>query len=86
MAILNERYKIGLEQLKYFCTEPNDDDGSFVKARFSASVLNIGSFPYADPNYHTAEDKPEFVDLLNVKLATQLSLAFIIFMDLSGSI
>lgn len=83
MAQLNQKYHIGLEQSKYFCTQPNDDDGSFVRAGFPASVLNIGSFPYADPNYHTVNDKPEFVDLLNVKLATQLSLAFLIHLDQS---
>jgi hypothetical protein len=81
MAELNQKYYIGLEQSRYFCTEPNDDDGSFVKAGFPVSVLNIGSFPYADPNYHTVNDKPEFVDLLNVKLATQLSLAFLVHLD-----
>ncbi|UCE08059.1 MAG: M28 family peptidase, partial [bacterium] len=81
MAILNEKYQIGLDQTKYFCAEPNDDEGSFVKAGFPASVLNIGSFPYADPNYHTVNDKPEYVDLLNVKLATQLSLAFLVLLS-----
>ena len=81
MSELNQKYHIGLEQSKYFCAEPNDDDGSFIKAGFPASVLNIGSFPYANPNYHTVIDKPEFVDLLNVKLATQLSLAFLVHLD-----
>jgi Zn-dependent M28 family amino/carboxypeptidase len=81
MAELNQKYHIGLEQSQYFCAEPNDDDGSFVKAGFPASVLNIGSFPYADPNYHSINDKPDFVDLLNMKLATQLSLAFLVQLD-----
>lgn len=83
MAELNQKYQIGLEQSNYFCTKPNDDDGSFVNAGFAASILNIGSFPYADPNYHTIDDKPESVDLLNVKLATQLSLAFLLHLDQS---
>jgi hypothetical protein len=86
MADLNQKYQIGLEQSKYFCTTPNDDDGSFVKAGFQASMLNIGSFPYADPNYHSGNDKPEYVDLLNVKLATQLSLAFLVYLDINGRI
>ena len=86
MAELNQKYQLGLDQQKYYCPKPNDDDGSFVNAGFPASILNIGSFPYADPNYHTVNDKPEYVDLLNVKLATQLSLVFIIFMDLKGTI
>ena len=84
MGEVNQKYQIGLEQKKYFCAEPNDDDGSFVKAGFPASVLNIGSFPYADPNYHTVNDKPELVDLANVKSATQLSLAFLVYLDLNG--
>jgi hypothetical protein len=83
MADLNQKYKIGLEQSKYFSTKPNDDDGSFVRAGFPASVLNIGSFPYADSNYHSTNDKPEYVDLLNMKLATQLSLAFLAHLDQS---
>jgi hypothetical protein len=86
MAELNQKYQIGLDQKKYYCPEPNDDYGSFVKAGFPASVLNIGSFPYADPNYHTINDKPEYVDLLNVKLATQLSLAFLVYLDINGRI
>jgi len=86
MGEVNQKYQIGLEQKKYFCAEPNDDDGSFVKAGFPASVLNIGSFPYADPNYHTVNDKPELVDLANVKSATQLSLAFLVYLDLNGKI
>ncbi|HEX9973308.1 MAG TPA: M28 family peptidase [bacterium] len=83
MVEINLKYQIGLEQKKYFCAEPNDDDGSFVRAGFPASVLNIGSFPYADPNYHSINDKPEYVDLFNVKLATQLSLAFLAHLDQS---
>lgn len=82
MAELNQKYQIGLEQSKCFCTEPNDDDGSFVRAGFPASILNIGSFPYVDPNYHSPDDKPERVDFLNVKLATQLALAFLVHLDL----
>ncbi len=34
------------------------DDGSFVKAGYTASVTIIGSFPYADPNYHSEGDIP----------------------------
>lgn len=84
MAELNQRYELGLEQSKYRCEHPNDDDGSFVKAGFPAAVLNIGSFPYADPNYHAAGDVPEKVDLDNLLLAVQLSLAFVLHMDVWG--
>ncbi|MBI1928144.1 hypothetical protein HYR99_28350, partial [Candidatus Poribacteria bacterium] len=39
------------------------------------AVANIGSYPYADPNYHTEQDIPEFVDVPNLWMATQASLA-----------
>ena len=45
------------------------------------AVLNIGSFPYADPNYHTPGDIPECVDLGNVRLSTQLCLATVLHLD-----
>ena len=85
MTRLNERYHIGLIQKKYYCAEANDDDGSFIKAGMPASVLNIGSFPYAEPNYHSEKDVPENVDLQNVKLATQLSLAAVMHLDIHGN-
>ena len=81
MATLNTQYRIGLRQNKYRCERPNDDDGSFIKAGIPEAVLNIGSFPYADPNYHTLDDKPEYVDLDNVRLATQLNMAAVLHLD-----
>ena len=57
---------------------PNDDDGSFVNAGIAPSVLLIGSFPYADPNYHTVHDKPSLVDIENVRRSTQLALATVL--------
>ncbi|MFV1981254.1 MAG: M28 family metallopeptidase, partial [Rhodothermia bacterium] len=66
MGRINELYEIGLDQEKAFSGTPNDDDGSFINAGILPTVLNIGSFPYADPNYHTLGDKPEYVDLANV--------------------
>jgi len=85
-AILNEKYGIGLQQQKYYAEHPNDDDGSFIKAGIPAAIMNIGSFPYADPNYHSMTDTPEQVDLENVTLATQLSLALILHLDLHGGL
>ena len=43
------------------------------------------SFPYSDPNYHTVNDKSEYVDLVNVKLTTQLILATVIRLDIHGN-
>ena len=44
-------------------------------------MLNIGSMPYAEAYYHTTEDIPEHVDWENVRLATMLSLAWVVHMD-----
>jgi hypothetical protein len=52
---------------------------------YEADDFIHGSFPYADPNYHTVHDKPESVDLVNVKLATQLTLASVIHLDIHGN-
>jgi hypothetical protein len=84
VAAVNEEYKIGLIQKKQHAEKPNDDDGSFVKAGIPAAVLNIGSFPYANPDYHQHSDTPEKVDMENVKRATQLTLATILQLDLNG--
>jgi len=84
MARLNGRYGIGLEQSAYRSPSPNDDDGSFIKAGFPAAVLNIGSFPYADPDYHDRGDRPDKVDLDNLVMSTRLSLAFVAHLDACG--
>lgn len=78
MVEVNEAYGIGLEQRIYQRAAPGDDDGSFVNAGFPAAIGNIGSYPYADPNYHRETDAPEAVDLENVRLATQACLAAIL--------
>ena len=84
MNALNERYAIGLEQRSFASAKPGDDDGSFIKAGIPPAVLNIGSIPYAEPHYHTAEDVVGYVDIENVRLATQLSLAFLLHLDQHG--
>ena len=78
MAWVNQAYAMGLEQSGYAWDLTGDDDGSFIKAGFPAAVLNIGSFPYADPNYHMEGDTPENVDLANLTLAVQASLSAIL--------
>ncbi len=75
MADVNQVYDIGLVQQKIRRKSPGDDDGSFVKAGYSMAVANLGSYPYVDPNYHTEQDIPEFVDIPNVWMATRASLA-----------
>jgi len=75
MEWVNQAYNIGLQQRAFAWDQTGDDDGSFIKAGFASTVLNIGSFPYEDPNYHLEGDIPENVDLENVARTTQASLA-----------
>ncbi len=75
---VNEDYGIGLEQSVYPRQQPGDDDGSFVNAGFPAAIVNVGSHPYADPNYHLETDVPELVDIPNVAMATRAILAAVL--------
>lgn len=88
MAEVNERYQIGLQQRKHQRTAPGDDDGSFVKAGYCAAIMNLGSYPYADSQYHAEGDTPERVDVENALLTTRATLAAIVEVDrgwLAGS-
>lgn len=85
MAELNERYGLGLAQRKHQRERPGDDDGSFINAGIAPAVMNLGSCPYADPDYHTEQDTPDKVDVRNVALATQLSLAALLHLDAHGA-
>ena len=78
MAEVNEAYAIGLEQSSFARQTPGDDDGSFIKAGYPAAIGSIGSYPYGDPNYHRETDVPELVDLPNVRMAVQVSLAAVV--------
>ncbi len=84
MAELNERYRLGLVQRKARRERPGNDEGSFIKAGYRAAVHNVGSFPYADPCYHLECDTPDRVDLENVLMATQLTLAACLWLDANG--
>jgi hypothetical protein len=84
MAMLNKHHALGLKQSKYLSDSPGDDDGSFIKAGFPWSVLNIGSMPYGDPNYHQEGDTPEKVDYENAKVTVQLTLAAVLHLDTYG--
>lgn len=84
IAELNEKHAIGVEQRKHAREFPNDDDGSFVKAGMPAAVINVGSFPYADPTYHLTTDMFENVDPQNQLLVTRLMLATILDLDRNG--
>lgn len=83
MAQVNETYRIGLVQRSYKSERPGDDDGSFVKAGYHCAVANVGSIPYADAEYHLDGDVPERVDILNVGMAAQATLAAVLTLDLA---
>lgn len=83
---LNQKLEIGLNQKKYFYDQIDDDDGSFINAGIKRAVMNTGSFPFAEPNYHTVNDMAENVDIQNLKLATQLSLATVLYWDAHGKV
>lgn len=82
---VNRAYGIGLEQRSMQRPSPGDDDGSFVKAGYPMAVANLGSFPYADPNYHLESDTPEAVDLVNVRMAVQAVLAAVVRCAVEGA-
>jgi len=81
MSAVNARFGVGLEQRTVKRSSPGDDDGSFVRAGFGAAVVNIGSWPYGDPNYHIEGDIPERVDVPNAAMTVQATLAAILTLD-----
>lgn len=84
MAMLNTKHALGLQHTKFLSKQPGDDDGSFINAGFPWSVLNIGSMPYADPNYHTEQDKADLVDYRNAAVTVKLTLAAVLWLDQNG--
>ncbi len=84
MVHVNNAYHLGLHQRKQQRTRPGDDDGSFVNAGFKHAIINIGSYPYGDPSYHTETDVIENVDFDNLVLAAQLSLAAVVRVDMDN--
>jgi len=81
MGEVNARYSIGLEQRTTERPQPGDDDGSFVLAGYPAAVINIGSWPYGDPNYHAEGDIPERCDVKNAAMTVQATMAAVVTLD-----
>ncbi len=81
MGDVNARYSIGLEQRTAKRPRPGDDDGSFVLVGYPAAVINIGSLPYGDPNYHAEGDIPETCDIKNAAMTVQATLAAVVTID-----
>jgi hypothetical protein len=72
------RYNIELEVRTAYKQFVNDDDGMFIKAGFRSSNMHLGSWPYADSEYHLPGDVPERVNIENIVRSTQLLLAAIL--------
>jgi hypothetical protein len=85
MTEVNQVYGIGLRHRVGRREEPGDDDGSFVSAGYRRAVINIGSFPFADPEYHREGDMAERVDFENVSMAAQATLAAALELDRIGT-
>jgi hypothetical protein len=83
MTGVNDHFALGLEQRSFKRASPGDDDGSFVRAGYAATVLNIGSWPYGDPNYHAEGDIPERCDVENAALAVRAILGAVLTIDQS---
>jgi hypothetical protein len=84
IATCGPRHGIDLDVRVVFKEHINDDDGMFINAGFGASVMNLGSWPYADSEYHLPGDAPERVNIENVVRSTQLLLAAIVEIDEMG--
>lgn len=82
---LNRAHGIGLDVTVAFKPRVNDDDGMFINAGFRTTVMNLGSWPYADSEYHLPGDRPERVNLDNLRRSTQLILAAVLELDANGT-
>lgn len=78
------RHGIELDLSVAYKEKINDDDGMFINAGFRATVMNIGSWPYSDPEYHLPGDTPDRVNIENIKRSTQLLVAAVLELDLHG--
>jgi hypothetical protein len=77
IAAVAERQALGLDVTVFHKQPVNDDDGMFIRAGYPTTVMNSGSFPYGDAEYHLPGDGPERVNIENLRRSTQLLLAAI---------
>ncbi|MFP3902603.1 MAG: M28 family metallopeptidase [Armatimonadota bacterium] len=80
--VIND-YDIALHQAMKKRNRPGDDDGSFIRAGFPAAIMNVGSYPYTNPDYHRESDTADKVDIENVYLAGKAILAAVLERDRS---
>ena len=81
----NEKYGIGLQMTLGKKAYVNDDEGSFINAGYRNTVMNLGSWPYGDEQYHLPGDIPERVSIPNLALSTKLIMATILDIDAGGT-
>jgi hypothetical protein len=86
MSAVNKRFAVGLDQRIVQRDSPGDDDGSFVNAGYSAAIINIGSWPYGDPNYHAEGDIPENSDVPNAAKVVQANLVAVLTIAHGGTV
>jgi len=79
------RHGLDIETRVVFKERVNDDDGMFIKAGFRTTVMNVGSWPYADSEYHLPGDTPERVNAENLVRSAQLLLAAVLEIDARGA-
>lgn len=84
LAAVSAEYGLPLEHSKVRRERPGDDDGSYVKAGYKMAIANIGSYPYADPEYHTECDSADRVDVENAALSVQAILATVVRLGLGS--
>ncbi len=85
MIDCGRRYKIELDVRSAYKENVNDDDGMFINAGYRTAVMNLGSWPYADSEYHLAGDVPERVNIENVVRSVRLLVATILELDEHGA-
>jgi hypothetical protein len=78
------RHSVGLDVRTFVKPSVNDDDGAFINAGFPTTVMNVGSWPYADSEYHLPGDVFERVNMENLVRSTQLLLAAVLELSAGG--
>lgn len=86
MAEVNRDYALGLLCGRHKVEHPGNDDGSFIKEGYRIAIHNIGSMPYADPNYHLEGDVPERCDFESAAATARATLAAVVRLDLGWKI
>jgi hypothetical protein len=79
-----ESNDIDLNVIVGFKESVNDDDGMFINAGFRTTVMNAGSWPYAESEYHLPGDTPDRVNIENAVRSTKLILTAVLEISENG--